>query len=145
MTVDEIMLNENIRSDRYAMAAISFIFNAFGDPIRSKEYWPWGEKVQCAWRPTKGTDIDISYAKLLLERARIKYEEEISENEENYKINTNIVMDDLRKNIKQLQNRLNRVKINVKNIVSATSELNNINDNTQKTVNDITNTEETNQ
>ena len=80
MTVDEIMLNENIRSDRYAMAAISFIFNAFGDPIRSKEYWPWGEKVQCAWRPTKGTDIDISYAKLLLERARIKYEEETSEN-----------------------------------------------------------------
>ena len=38
MSINEIIENENIRSDRYAMAAISFIFKAFGDSIRSKEY-----------------------------------------------------------------------------------------------------------
>ena len=62
MSIYEIIENNNIHSDRYAMAAISCIFKAFGDPIRSKEFWPWGDKVQCPWTITKGTEKDIDDA-----------------------------------------------------------------------------------
>lgn len=79
MTINEIIENENIRSDRYAMAAISFIFKAFGDSTRSKEYWPWGKDVQCEWTPSKGTSYDITQADLLLRRAKNKFYEENGE------------------------------------------------------------------
>ena len=79
MSINEIIENENIRSDRYAMAAISFIFKAFGDSIRSKEYWPWGKDVQCKWTPSKGTSYDITQADLLLRRAKNKFYEENGE------------------------------------------------------------------
>lgn len=79
MSINEIIENENIRSDRYAMAAISFIFKAFGDSIRSKEYWPWGKDVQCEWTPPKGTSYDITQADLLLRRAKNKFYEENGE------------------------------------------------------------------
>ncbi len=79
MSINEIIENENIRSDRYAMAAISFIFKAFGDSIRSKEYWPWGKDVQCEWTPSKGTSYDITQADLLLRHAKNKFYEENGE------------------------------------------------------------------
>ena len=79
MTINEIIENENIRSDRYAMAAISYIFKAFGDSIRSKEYWPWGKDVQCEWTPSKGTSNDITQAELLLKRTKNKFYEENGE------------------------------------------------------------------
>ena len=79
MSINEIIENENIRSDRYEMAAISFIFKAFGDSIRSKEYWPWGKDVQCEWTPSKGTSYDITQADLLLRRAKNKFYEENGE------------------------------------------------------------------
>ena len=79
MSINEIIENENIRSDRYAMAAISFIFKAFGDSIRSKEYWPWGKDVQCEWTPSQGTSYDITQADLLLRRAKNKFYEENGE------------------------------------------------------------------
>lgn len=79
MTINEIIENENIRSDRYAMAAISYIFKAFGDSNRSREYWPWGRDVQCEWTPSKGTSNDITQAELLLKRAKNKFYEENGE------------------------------------------------------------------
>ena len=79
MTINEIIENENIRSDRYAMAAISYIFKAFGDTNRSKEYWPWGRDVQCEWTPSKGTSNDITQAEQLLKRAKNKFYEENGE------------------------------------------------------------------
>lgn len=79
MTINEIIENENICSDRYAMAAISYIFKAFGDSNRSREYWPWGRDVQCEWTPSKGTSNDITQAELLLKRAKNKFYEEKGE------------------------------------------------------------------
>lgn len=79
MTINEIIENENIRSDRYAMAAISYIFKAFGDSNRSREYWPWGKDVQCEWTSSKGTSSDITQAELLLKRAKNKFYEENGE------------------------------------------------------------------
>lgn len=69
MTVSEIIENDNIKPDRFGMAAISCIFKAFGDNIRSKEYWPWGDKVNCPWTKSKGLTSDLSTAIELLLRS----------------------------------------------------------------------------
>ena len=138
MTIDEILLNDNIRSDRYAMAAISFIFNAFGDPIRSKEYWPWGEKVHCEWPRTKGTEIDISYAQIFLERAKNKYDEELEANDNKTNLYNDSMTDTFKNNIRSLKKRLNKVKFNTKTIIKSTSELNNISDDTTHNIEKLT-------
>lgn len=117
MTLTEILEHSKIRSDRYALAAISHIFKAFGDPIRSKEYWPWGRDVQCEWYPSKGTDRDITEAELLLERARTKFEEETSSDKEYTKLNDSIgSMDDLTKQTKALRNRLMKINRRISTI-----------------------------
>ena len=68
MKVDELKYNSIIKADRWGMAAISYIFQAFGDFIRSKEYWPWGETVNCEWEKVD-PNIAFKYAKLCLEEA----------------------------------------------------------------------------
>jgi len=123
MTINEIIENENIRSDRYAMAAISYIFKAFGDNNRSKEYWPWGRDVQCEWTSSKGTNNDITYAQLLLERARIKFDEEQTINNDYSKINDDIMTNTFDKQMKELRRRINKLAINMKRINSSSQEV----------------------
>jgi hypothetical protein len=131
MTLTEILEHESIRSDRYALAAISHIYKAFGDPIRSKECWPWGRDVQFEWYPSQGTDKDITEAELLLERARTKFEEEISSDNEYTKLNDNIgSMDDLTKQAKLLRNKLmkinrhiNKINKSNENIIKVSEEI----------------------
>ena len=116
MTLNEILEHSAIRSDRYALAAISHIYKAFGDNVRSKEYWPWGRDVQCEWYPSKGTNTDITEAELLLERARIKFEEEQKTNKDYSKINDDIMKTTFDKEIKKLRTRLQKVGRNIKTI-----------------------------
>ena len=127
MTLNEIIEHEKIRSDRYALAAISHIYKAFGDPIRSKECWPWGRDVQCEWYPSQGTNKDITEAELLLERARIKFEEETSSTNEYANLTGNETMkDDFSKEIKKLRKRLNKLTNNLSSINKSNTEINNI-------------------
>ena len=123
MTINEIIENENIRSDRYAMAAISYIFKAFGDSNRSREYWPWGRDVQCEWTSSKGTNNDITYAQLLLERARIKFDKEQIINNDYPKINDDIMTNTFDKQMKELRRRINKLAINMKRINSSSQEV----------------------
>lgn len=125
MTLNEILEHESIRSDRYALAAISHIYKAFGDPIRSKECWPWGRDVQCEWYPSKGTNKDITEAELLLERARIKFEEEQNKDSVEYKkIRDNISMEDtFNKQIKELRRRLNKAAKHASNITKSSDNI----------------------
>ena len=125
MTLYEILEHDKIRSDRYALAAISHIFKAFGDPIRSKEYWPWGRDVQCEWYPTQGTNKDITEAELLLERARTKFEEEQNQDTIDYKkITDSISMEDtFGKQIKDLRRRLRKLSRNAKDITKASENI----------------------
>lgn len=76
MTFTDISNNTTIRSDRYAMAAISQIFKAFGDIERSKEYWPWGETVDYPWESSKGVQQDLSLAKAFIAVAANRYKDE---------------------------------------------------------------------
>lgn len=76
MTFTEISNNTSIKSDRYAMAAISQIFKAFGDIERSKDYWPWGETVDYPWESSRGTQQDLSLAKAFIAVAANRHKEE---------------------------------------------------------------------
>ena len=138
MTIYEMMMNNNVHSDRYAMAAISYIFKAFGDDIRSKEFWPWGDKVQCPWTISKGTNIDIGEAELLLERARLKYDEETEASNINDKIyNEDTMKDSFAKNIKELQKRINKIQLNIGKVVKASDHTNTVSEQTTDTINKL--------
>ena len=132
MTINEIIENENICSDRYAMAAISCIFKAFGDNISSKEYWPWGKDVQCEWTTSNGTNADIEQAQILLNRAKTKFYEENSEtkiNEEN--------MNDFNNQIKSLTRRINKVATNMKRVNKSSQEVTKVSDKANEIVDSI--------
>ena len=138
MSIYEIIENNNIHSDRYAMAAISCIFKAFGDPIRSKEFWPWGDKVQCPWTITKGTEKDIDDAELLLERARLRY---IEENSDPVQINdkTDTMTNSFSDQIKDLQNRINKLRLNTKKVNKASQNTIDVSKETQDSIDKLTN------
>ena len=141
-TLEDLLKNENIRADRFGLAAISYIFKAFGDVIRSKEYWPWGSKVNFSWDNGKDSisgdnlqealDIsnwqstgnlgDLTRAMLCIKEAQIR-----SKNEETQKIKTSN-----KNSIKDLQKRLARLGINSKTI---NRDINNVN-NTSKNIKD---------
>ena len=138
MTIYEMMMNNNVHADRYAMAAISNIFKAFGDDIRSKEFWPWGDKVQCPWTITKGTEKDIEDAELLLERARLRY---IEENGDPVQINdkTDTMTNSFSNQIKDLQNRINKLRLNTKKVNKASQNTINVSKETQDSIDKLTN------
>lgn len=119
MTLQQILENENIKADRFGMAAISYIFKAFGDDIRSKEYWPWGSTVNFPWEESKGLETDLTNANLCITQAKIR-----SKKESTIKIKENN-----KNGIKALKKRLDQIMLGNKksNVIStninATSEL----------------------
>lgn len=132
MTANEILVlnNDKIRSDKFAAAAISYIYKAFGDIIRSKEIWPFSNKVNLGWQNSKGTEQDCLDAMNFLVRALEKYELEL-EKETN---KTNLSGDDF---IKKLRYLLNNISNEVK-IANETSEnINATTDNVEEEINKL--------
>lgn len=129
MTPSELIIlgRNDIRSDKFAAAAISYIYKAFGDIIRSKEIWPFSNKVNLGWQNSKGTEQDCLDAMDFLIRALEKYELEI-EKETNQ---TNLSGDDF---IKKLRYMLNNISKEIK-IVNNTSD--NINTTSNNVENEI--------
>lgn len=72
-----ILNNSKISSDKYGLAAVSYIYKAFGNFVRSKELWPFSEKLNQEWEESKGCEYDCVFAISLLLRALEKYREEI--------------------------------------------------------------------
>ena len=110
MTSNEILVlnNDKIRSDKFAAAAISYIYKAFGDIIRSKEIWPFSNKLNLGWQNSKGTEQDCLDAMNFLVRALEKYELELEEETNK----TNLSGDDFIKKLRYLLNNIsNEVKI----------------------------------
>jgi len=110
MTPTELIILErnDIRSDKFAAAAISYIYKAFGDIIRSKEIWPFSNKVNLGWQNSKGTEQDCLDAMNFLTRALEKYELELEEETNK----TNLSGDDFIKKLRYLLNNIsNEVKI----------------------------------
>ena len=112
LTLYEILENENIKADRFGMAAISYIFKAFGDNVRSKEYWPWGDKVDFPWNSDKNAYLvrdegirlsDLSYALACLYKAYEIYLKE-EEFENKYEKSTNGLKKRIEELIKDIKN-----------------------------------------
>jgi len=122
-------MNPNIRADKYGMGAISHIYKAFGDNIRSKEYWPWSENVgnDWAWEKSKGTINDlenaIEYIKMAMLRLSYEY----------VNTQTNEYGDDMTTAIKKLRKRLENINLSI-DIANEITEA--INNTTLATIND---------
>lgn len=145
-TLDQLFQNENIKADRFALAAISYIFKAFGDNIRSKEFWPWGINVNFSWDNGKdqitddmfndtnasswqtiGNKSDLTRAMLCLRQAQQRSEKE----------ETNIIKTNNYRNVRDLQKRLNRISLRNKGIISTTNNINKTSIETQDLANNI--------
>ena len=130
MTIHEILENENILADRFGMAAISYIFKAFGDNIRSKEYWPWSEKVNCPWVKSEGAAKDIQTAIKILNRTL-----SVIENEDEERIETDPSIRDLRR-------RLSKSTTSIKSSENVTEKINETSRSTSTELLNITNLNE---
>lgn len=145
-TLDQLFQNENIKADRFALAAISYIFKAFGDNIRSKEYWPWGINVNFSWDNGKdqitddmfkdtnasswqtiGNKSDLTRAMLCLRQAQQRSEKE----------ETEIIKANNYRSIRDLQKRLNRISLRNRGINSSIENVNKTSIETKDLANDI--------
>ena len=122
MTPSELIIlgRNNIRSDKFAAAAISYIYKAFGDIVRSKEIWPFSNKVNLGWQNSKGTEQDCLDAMNFLVRALEKYEKEIEEETSKDTLSG----DDFIKKLRYLLNNISKeIKIvnNTSDNINATS------------------------
>ena len=126
---DTINNDAYIKPDRFGMAAISTIFKAFGDNIRSKEYWPWSEKVgdQFMWESSNGLTNDLLDAIEYIKLSLIQIDKEIYEEQESNKSNLTSMdaIKELVKRINRVNNTINNVNRSVDDINKTTEEISN--------------------
>ena len=136
MNLEALKENKNIRADRFAMAAISYIFKAFSDNERSKDYWPWSGKdaAYLEWEESTGKTNDLYMAIHLLTEAinRVNNENsdggEIDDDPNNEKSN---IFD---KTTKEYKRRINQITTNLKNLNNSISVTNDVSDKLQDTL-----------
>jgi hypothetical protein len=110
----------HIKPDRFGMAAISTIYKAFGDNVRSKEMWPWSERVgnDWQWEKSKGTINDLRDAVDLIEYAVLRYELEMDAENQTHDIEDTYAF------VKSLKRRINRVKNSINTAENITDAVN---------------------
>ena len=136
MNLDALKENKNIRADRFAMAAISYIFKAFSDNKRSIDYWPWSGKdaEYLEWEDSTGKTNDLYMAIHLLTEAinRVNNENtdsgEINDDPNNEKSN---IFD---KTTKEYKRRINQITTNLNNLNNSISITNKVSDKLQDTL-----------
>ena len=114
MTLSQILENDNIKADRFGMAAISYIYKAFGDDVRSKAYWPWSEKVNFPWSKTQGPIIDLNNAILCINKSITQLQNGEFDNFETSIIiagdEANGSIREYRKQLRELETAITRIK-----------------------------------
>ena len=122
---DEQTINEvHIKPDRFGMAAISTIYKAFGDNVRSKEMWPWSERVgnDWQWEASQGIKKDLEYAISLINYALFKFElDKETENNEYETLSSDTLVKDLSHRLKKLQKSINTAE-DITKAINNTSE-----------------------
>ena len=134
MKIRELLENENIKADRFGMAAISYIFKAFGDNERSQYYWPFSEKLGLGWYETLEGDeaniSDLTMAVRMINEATKRYNiENSSENK--------IIVDNKEKNISDFKRKLNKIKLMFKLNNKSTTSVNSILKQTERKINSM--------
>ena len=122
-----ILNNDKISADKYGLAAISHIYKAFGNFVRSKELWPFSEKNGLDWEESNGLENDCETAVKFILRAIEKYKEETEEDD----INSS---NDF---IKKAKIILNLAQFNTDVINETTDAVNNESDNTDNSIHNI--------
>ena len=134
LTLTQIRENENIKADRFGMAAISYIFKAFGDRIRSKEYWPWGRDINFPWDNETYDSYEINYNKNLLLAIEC-LEEAISRLNNDTETQYNDI------STKSLEKRLALLKNKLKNINTISEKINETSKETKDKIDELENYE----
>lgn len=140
LRLSQLQENKNIKSDRFAMAAISFIYKAFNDISSSKACWPWSgrDDANLVWEPSSGVSQDLIMARSLIILANQRYKEETqneSSNVDDGSFKTSYNKDYKPTTIKEFKRKLNALKGSMK-------QVNNVSNNLNKKVEDMN--EETN-
>lgn len=136
MNLEALKENKSIKADRFAMAAISYIFKAFSDNKRSIDYWPWSGKdaEYLEWEDSTGKTNDLYMAINLLTEAinRVNNENtdsgEINDDPNNEKSN---IFD---KTTKEYKRRINQITTNLNNLNNSISVTNKVSDKLQDTL-----------
>lgn len=118
MTPTELIIlgRNDIRSDKFGAAAISYVYKAFGNLLASKEIWPFSEKNNMKWQEPKSFEEDCNIAIKFIEKAIDAYYNELEDN-----VETKDTVSYGSSNITKLNNVLKNVKRSV-NIIDETSE-----------------------
>ena len=117
MTIQEILENKNIKSDQYGMAAIAYVYKAFGDNIKYKELWPWVETIS----DTDGFDHDLTIAIQLLNKAKVRHNDE--DEKISIKYDNSVSIQNLKKRLSQINMNLKSANKNSTNINNASKEV----------------------
>jgi hypothetical protein len=120
MTINEILENENIKSDRYGMAAIAYIYKAFGNMTKFRELWPWTE---IPTNDNEGFEYSITIAMQLLTRAKGSKEAENNQNQ--IKLDNSVSIENLKKRLSQINRNLKSANKNSTNINNTSTDVNN--------------------
>jgi len=139
MTPTELIIlgRNDIRSDKFGAAAISYIYKAFDNFVASKEMWPFSEKLNMEWQEPKGFEEDCNIAINFIEKAIAQY---------NYELNndstTETKVNNSNSNILKLKQMVKSVQNNLENIETTIKTVNNTTDNTFSNIIDITKDEQ---
>lgn len=137
MTIQDILAKTTIHADRYAMAAISYIYNAFGEITLSKECWPWGRDLQFEWQHINDANLAITYAQLMLEKAK-NINNDLSNNEDDTQDNINI-SNELSNQLNILQKNIKKIFENINDINKSNEYINEVSHNVSNKISNISN------
>jgi len=135
MTIQQLIISENtnITPERYCEAAISYIYNSFGNIKRSKEYWPFNNSTfGILWEPVDNKQSGLFIAKQLIECA-INRQNIIDENEDNDSYDSNT----LSNSINSINRQLNSINQKVSNINKTSEAIENTSNDTTNEINNI--------
>ena len=124
MTPTELTIlgRNDIRSNKFAAAAISYIYNAFGDIIRSKESWPFSSKKELGWQNSKGTEEDLKSAFQFLLASYNKYLNENSKSNDVIPISNTI--NDIKTELEDIDKELDLIDSISESIDNITNDTN---------------------
>ena len=136
MNLEALKENKNIRADRFAMAAISYIFKAFSDNKRSIDYWPWSGKdaEYLEWEDSTGKTNDLYMAIYLLTEAINRVNNENTDNGEINDDPNNEKSNIFDKTTKEYKRRINQITTNLNNLNNSISVTNKVSDKLQDTL-----------
>ena len=158
-TLESLLKDTSISADVFGLAALSYIFIAFGDVAKAKEYWPWNSYGLKIFE----NEFDNITSNPKLEET-VKDNDNGTYNTSKYKWETSGNMDDLTRamlclkaaqirsnqsivkekaaekaaSIQNIKKRLSQIQTSVNSIRKAINDINSVSSNTSNKITEIT-------